>query len=296
MPTRPYPSPLRYPGGKLKVANYVKLLFERNNLLDGDYAEPYAGGSSVALALLFGHYAARIFINDLDPAIYTFWRTVLDNPEGLKRLIADTPMTMDEWYNQRKIFLRPDSSPLELAFATFYLNRANRSGIILGGVIGGKQQTGNWKLDARFNRAELTQRIEKIARHSDRISVTNYDAQIFLKKVVPTMSTRSLTYLDPPYYVKGQGLYANAYEPDDHAAVATDVAALTKPWLVSYDNAPEILALYQRFRPLEYGLSYSAQERRQGGEVMFFSEGLELPGGISNPSKVPNKFLHKLPF
>jgi DNA adenine methylase len=294
MSARPYPSPLRYPGGKLKVANYVKYLFEVNDLLDGDYAEPYAGGCSVALSLLFGQYASRIFINDLDPAVYAFWHSVLNAPEDLIRLITDAKVDLVERARQQVVLKHEDSPLLERGFAAFYLNRTNRSGIILGGVIGGKDQTGDWKVDARFNKKELARRIKKIARHKTSIFLTNLDASVFLKTEVPKMNARSLTYLDPPYYVKGQGLYANAYNPEDHAAVAEQVIALEKPWLVSYDDAPEIIELYQDYRPLKYGLTYSAQDRRKGGEVMFFSNGLIVPSNILNPSEVSDQTILKL--
>jgi DNA adenine methylase len=294
MSSRPYPSPLRYPGGKLKVANYVKYLFEVNDLLDGDYAEPYAGGCSVALSLLFGQYASRIFINDLDPAVYAFWYSVLNETEGLAKLITDAKLDTKERERQQGILQDASSSLLDRGFSTFYLNRTSRSGIILGGVIGGKDQTGDWKIDARFNKRELIRRIKKIARHRSCIHLSNLDASDFLKTVVPEMSPRSLTYLDPPYYDKGQELYANAYGPDDHAAVADQVIGLDKPWLVSYDDVEAINKLYKDFRPLKYGLTYSAQERRKGGEVMFFSNGLVRPDNITNPSEVTNQEILKL--
>lgn len=294
MASQPFPSPLRYPGGKRKVANYVRLLFEMNTLMGGHYAEPYAGGSSVALSLLFGEYASRIFINDLDPAVYAFWHSVLNSTEELKRLIHDTPLTMEQWHQQRQIITHADSDILARGFAAFYLNRTNRSGIIMGGVIGGKDQSGNWKLDARFNRPELSRRITKIARYRDRINLTNLDALVFLREIAPEMHDRSLIYLDPPYYVKGQGLYANAYEPHDHADVAAAVAQLETPWLVSYDSAPQIVDLYQQFDTLHYNLTYSAQDRYQGGEVMFFSPDLQRPAQILNPSKITTREVNRM--
>lgn len=341
MPVQPFPSPLRYPGGKLKVANYVKLLFVLNDLMDGHYAEPYAGGCSVALSLLFGQYASKIFINDIDKDIYDFWFTVLNDPDGLSKKIRDAKLDMDEWNSQRRFLdnKKDEHSQLERAFAAFYLNRTNRSGIIRGGVIGGKNQTGKWKIDARFNKDNLIQRIEKIARQRDQIEISNLDARIFLRDVVPTMDKRSLTYLDPPYYDKGQGLYTNAYDHDGHADVADDVAKLKSPWLVSYDNIEKIKELYTGHTSIEYNLYHSAanhvakeekdteadatpsveseaifkepiaeetavgedsptehvpKPRRKGKEIMFFSPGLILPEGITDPSAISVKKLHAL--
>lgn len=67
-----YCSPLRYPGGKGKVADYFKQIFRDNSLYDGVYVEPYAGGASVALSLLFNEYVSKIIINDIDRSIFAF--------------------------------------------------------------------------------------------------------------------------------------------------------------------------------------------------------------------------------
>lgn len=271
----PFLSPLRYPGGKRRLAKYIKLVFETNHLLDGDYAEPYAGGASIALALLFEDYAGNIWINDLDRSVFAFWNSVLHETEALCRLIKDTPVNMDEWHRQKDIQSNPDAEMIHLGFSTFFLNRTNRSGIISGGVIGGKAQTGKWKIDARYNKADLIERIEKVARYSNRIHLHNQDALAFIQAVAPNLPERSLFYLDPPYYVKGQQLlYKSYYREEDHRAVALTVRNLPLRWIVSYDDAPEIRALYQEFRSIEYSISYSAQNRYKGAERMFFSNNL----------------------
>jgi DNA adenine methylase len=277
-------SPLRYPGGKRKLSNFMKLVFCLNGLLDGTYAEPYAGGASVALALLYDEYVREVHINDLDYAIYAFWYSVLNMTESLCRLIRDTPVTIDQWHLQKATQYNPASSILDLGFSTFFLNRTNRSGIINGGVIGGKQQTGKWKLDARYNKKNLIDRIEKVARYRSRIHLHNMDASDFIGSIVPTLPMRSLVYLDPPYYVKGrQKLYADFYEPDDHQIVALLVRDIERQWIVSYDDLPQTRALYEGFKYLAYGLHYSAQDHYRGSEVMFVSDGLKVPS-VVNPT------------
>src|SRR5690606_20758450 len=214
-------SPLRYPGGKRKLANFVKLVYRQNNLFGGIYAEPYAGGAAVALSLLFGEYAGRILINDIDRSIFAFWKSVLDETEDLCRLISNAKLSVAEWERQRSVQDSDLASILELGFSTFYLNRTNRSGIIRGGIIGGKEQDGDWKIDARFNKSDLIRRIEKIARYRSRIKVSNLDAAIFLNKLQPELDSSSLVYLDPPYYVKGGDLYENHYDHEDHEIIAS---------------------------------------------------------------------------
>ncbi|HVF74593.1 MAG TPA: DNA adenine methylase [Acidimicrobiales bacterium] len=295
MPLGRFPSPLRYPGGKGKVANFMKLLFLENGLVGGEYVEPYAGGASVALSLLFEEYASHVHINDINRSVYAFWWAVLNHPGELCRRIWDAQLTMDEWHVQRAVQNDADADPLDRAFSTFFMNRCNRSGIIGGGVIGGQDQTGTWKIDARFNREDLTRRIEKIARYRDRISLSDQDALAFLEPWVSGDAKASLIYLDPPYYVKGEGLYENFYEHEHHVAIADRVKALAGPWVVSYDAAPEILKLYNFARPTKYSLSYSAADRYKGSEIMFFSKGLRIPTvdtpALVSPEIVSEKLL-----
>lgn len=279
-----FSTPLRYPGGKGKLTDFLKLVFVQNNLLKGHYVEPYAGGAGIAINLLLHDYVSCIHLNDLNTFVYTFWRILLDDPDGLSKLIKDTNVTMDEWYKQKAIFIDPSNhTPLEVAFSTFFLNRTNRSGIIWGGVIGGKDQSGEWKLDARFNKSDLISRIEKISLHSANIRLYNLDAKQLITEILPTLPQETLVYLDPPYYVKGKGLYQNHYFHDDHVAIAKLVTEkITQPWIVSYDHAPEIVSMYQGCSTIEYGINYSAQDRYKGAEVMFFSDELAIPD-VRNP-------------
>ncbi len=273
-------SPLRYPGGKGRLAPFVQTLFERNNLLDGHYVEPYAGGAAVALSLLLLEYASHVYINDISRPVYFFWKAVLDDTDALCRKIRDKEVTPQEWRRQRNILLHPtDYSRLSVAFAFFFLNRTNRSGIIhSGGMIGGNEQTGNWKIDARYNRQELISRIETIASYSNRIHLSNKDAEAFLKAAVSSLPDKSLIFLDPPYFEQGQSLYENHYQPKDHLRLAGMVKRdLRRNWIISYDNHPQIRTAYRGCRKLVYSLPYSAARKYEGSEVMFFSKGLAVP-------------------
>ena len=287
---RRFPSPLRYPGGKGKLATFLKLLFTKNRMSGYAYAEPYAGGASIALHLLFEEYASHIYINDLNRSIHSFWRAVLDDTDALSSRICSCRLSMAEWRRQRLVQAAASPDPIDLAFSTFYLNRTNRSGIICGGVIGGQGQSGEWKLDARFNKRDLIRRIEKIARQRTRITLTNKDAAKFLTETYPNLPARLITYLDPPYYVKGAGLYEHFYEHDDHVRIAKIVRHLDRPWVVSYDAAPQILKLYSGHTRIRYGLTYSAADRYAGAEVMFFSPALAVPKVVT-PANVDVRIL-----
>ena len=251
--------------------------------------EPYAGGAGVALELLFHGHASHVHINDLDPALNAFWVSVTRYPEDLLRLLNDTPVTIDEWLRWRDVLREvTPASLVERGFATLFMNRTNRSGILKGGVIGGLGQTGLYKLDARLDKAALSARIERIALRADDITVYCEDAHALLSRCNELLPKESLIYLDPPYYVKGQGLYRNFYRHEDHLAIAKLLQSRRfKPsWVISYDNAEEICEMYAMSAGMSYSLHYTAQKRYLGSEVMFFSRQLSIPEGLIPRSRV----------
>jgi DNA adenine methylase len=271
-------SPLRYPGGKWRLAAFFERLISLNFEEPPTYVEPYAGGASLALTLLFRGAVNKIYLNDLDPAIYACWHSMLHDTARLIQLVETMPLVPSEWSRQKEIFASGQAAGrLRLGFATFYLNRTNHSGILNGGMIGGKSQLGEWKLDARFNRGELVQRIRRIAANKDRIHLSNLDACNFVKD--HSRGENNLLYLDPPYYRAGQRLYLNAYSADGHTKVRDVVLNFGCPWVVSYDDVPEIRNLYGTLRSRRINLLYTARGARQGREIMFFSPGLKIPAG-----------------
>lgn len=277
-----YYSPLRYPGGKGKVADFFKRVIDINDLNGGVYVEPYVGGGSVALSLLFDGYVDQIIINDKDRSLYAFWYTVLNNSQELCELIDATPVTMESWYQQKEIQVDKENADLlSLGFSTFFLNRTNRSGIIKAGVIGGKKQNGKYKIDARYNKSDLIERIKRIAGYAAHITLYNRDAVELLIYLNGQVPTNTLYYLDPPYYVKGEGLYMNYYGDSDHEEVYHSIANLTRGhWIVTYDNVSFICNLYLNYRQKDFFLNYSAGKIGKGKEVMVFSNDLQIPEPI----------------
>lgn len=273
-------SPLRYPGGKAPFAPFIASVMEANRCDGGHYLEPYAGGAGVALELLFHGHASHIHINDADPAVYAFWVAVTKHSAELLNLLESTPITMDQWFKWRAV-LREEctASIVEKGFATLFMNRTNRSGILKAGVIGGKDQSGTYKLDARFDKEAIALRIREIARRSNNITVYCEDSLDLLKRCAAILPKTALIYLDPPYYAKGKGLYRNYYEHDDHVAIARLIQrkGFRWHWVVSYDNTEEICSMYKSSRYFSYGLNYTAQRRYLGSEIMFFSESLIVP-------------------
>ena len=274
----PFYTPLRYPGGKRRLFSVVTRLLEENNLKSIQYVEPYAGGAAVGLSLLFEEHASVIHLNDLSRPIFAFWHSAINATDDLCERVEASPIDMDEWHRQRSIYENRDSADLaDLGFATLFLNRTNRSGIVAGGVIGGKQQDGPWSLDVRFNRVEIVQRIKKIGRYRSRIRIYQMDALDFVEQNLAQLAGTGFAFIDPPYIENGKGLYLNEYTTDGHKALSKAVERLTVPWVCTYDRAAVELGLYPNHRRIEYSLPYTAQGRHRGAEVMFFSGSLSLP-------------------
>lgn len=274
-----FKTPLRYPGGKQRLSPFIEEILLENNIKDGNYVEPYAGGAGVGIQLLLTRKVTNIHLNDSDFGIYSFWHSVINKPEELCKMISSASMTVDEWRKRKEIVKKCDKRKiLELGFSVFYLNRCNRSGVLSAGVIGGLDQTGNYKMDARFSRNDLIRRIEAIARFKDNIFLTNFDAEYYIQNYIPNLPKNTLVYLDPPYYEKGSELYLNAYKKTDHARISKVIQSEIKHnWVLSYDGVPDIVNLYKKRRHFLYDLQYSAAKSYKGKEIFVFADKLKLP-------------------
>jgi DNA adenine methylase len=230
-----------------------------------------------------------IHLNDVDTGIWAFWYALLQHNEEIASLVENAELTVPEWLRQREIYrARRITNPVELGFATFYLNRTNRSGIIgSGGVIGGLNQAGSYKMDCRFNKNDLAARIRRIRKYRSQIHLTRLDALDFLAKVENDLPRRTFCAIDPPYFVKGSSLYTSFYKPADHADVAGFLAGLARPWILTYDDAPEIRTLYSEKRQFNFGVNYSVQTKRIGVELMIVSDGLIVPDTLEAASQHP---------
>ena len=277
-----YDSPLRYPGGKGLLANFLQNVILYNNLEGCEYYEPFAGGAGAALQLLKDGIVKKLYLNDADRSIYAFWNSILTNTDQFIDKIKKTSITIEEWKIQKNIYNTEKKDLLSLGFATFFLNRCNRSGIIpTGGPIGGRQQNGIWKIDIRYNKQILISRILKIASFSNKINFSNVDAKKILKNI--TNKKNIFIYIDPPYYEKGGDLYLNVFADDDHISLSNIIAGMErKNWLLTYDNCDFIRKIYKKnkIRILSFHLNYSLQDKKKGQELLIYPEQMYMPSQI----------------
>lgn len=275
-------TPLRYPGGKTKLYKKISTLINLNmNKKNCIYVEPFAGGSGLALRLLFRENVDYLVLNDIDYGIYSFWNSCLNHTDELCQMINDCNITIENWNIQKAIYNSPKTfSKLQVGFATFFLNRCNVSGVIKGGVIGGIDQHGKYKIDARFNKDELINKIQKIGQYRDRIEFHNMDADIFLRNRLSMYNcTELFLNIDPPYVKKGAMLYENSFNLNDHTQLFNTIQSLdyNYKWVVTYDECDFISSLYHNFRQEIITLNYSAGKTKSGNEYIIYGNSISIP-------------------
>jgi Site-specific DNA methylase len=282
---KPTYSPLRYPGGKSQFYDDLVSIFDKNQIHDVIYCEPFAGGAGVALRLLFEGRAQKIVINDADFAIYSFWNEVLTDTDWFVEKIRNTSITLEEWNKEKTVLISGTKDCRSLGFAAFFLNRTNRSGILRAGPIGGKKQDGKYELGCRFTKETLIGKIKKIALFRNRIILENLDARLFIKKYHSLEN--SFWFIDPPYYQKGAALYQNFFQKDDHFELCETIRLLLgeEKWILTYDVCDPIKRMYSWAPSTKFSLTYSVQLKRVESEFLFWNK------LIVNKGVIPNGFL-----
>ena len=283
-------SPLRYPGGKNCIFPFMAKFFYENNLLGTSYAEPYAGGAGLALHLLIEGYVQKIYINDLDPSIYLFWKVIINRTDEFCKWIESVPVNLETWRYYKDIYKKGiEVGEFEMAKCTFYLNRTNISGVLDAGPIGGYSQTAKYKIDARFNKEDLIKKIRVIESRKSDIFLSNYDGIEFIKGLNRKHSDIFI-YLDPPYVEKGHFLYMNCFKEKDHIQLSKFVTKIKKHWMVSYDMNELILKSYSKWNMIQYQLLQCTSNCKKN-EILVFSDGLEFSDSMKElaESRVINK-------
>lgn len=249
----PLLSPLRYPGSKRRLATHIDEILKLNDRTPELFVEAFAGGASVAIRLLQLGRVKRIGLVDLDPMLAAFWRTVFFDTKWLCNQIAKVPVTLKQWEAYRAMRPRSDRTR---ALVCLFLNRTSFSGILnsRAGPIGGYGQKGKFKIDCRFTRETLIERIEKIAAYRDRVAFvwnTSWDkalANVRAKQASGKLPQDVFYYFDPPFFEKAEKLYTFYFDDDDHVALRDALVAMTdharEPWVLSYDPSDRLEQLY----------------------------------------------------
>lgn len=277
-------NPLRYPGAKRTLVNYVDNLLHANNLNGCCFFEPYAGSAAVGLELLQRESIDTLVLCEKDILIYAFWESVFTQTEALCEKIVETPITLETWYqfNHYRRTTNLNQEPLlDLGFAGLFFNRTNFSGILKANPIGGINQTSEYSIDCRFNKARIIELIQYIAAYRNRVEIYYDDAIEFMRTQHRRfLQTNCFAYFDPPYYEKGSKIYRHYYTKKDHIALSIYVREVRYlDWIISYDDAPFICGLYSdtgaQYRPFFLDYSCASKVRTRGKELLISN--LPLP-------------------
>lgn len=271
-------SPLRYPGGKAPLSGLLAEIRRLNCWGQLAIAEPFAGGAGASLSLLYSEETPQIFINDADSSIFAFWWALLNRNHQFCDKLDRTPIDIGEWRRQKALYRsKRKLSRIDKGFAAFYLNRCNRSGIIMnGGPIGGVHQAGKWRIDSRFNKEELQERCQKVYDYRSRIHPSAQDGLSFIEGLA---GKQSQFFIDPPYFSKGKTLYLNSIDSRYHQALASKLREIRdQPWVLTYDDCPEIRGLYNGWAQIRpFSLQYAAATKRTGAEILIVPKSVHLP-------------------
>ena len=277
-------SPLRYPGGKRRLASYIAEVLRARTLRPALFVEPFAGGASVSIAMLENDLVDEIALSDLDELVASFWSVVFSSQaEELAARCINTEITLEAW---TRINLSSPINSFDRAFKCLFLNRTSFSGILnrRAGPLGGWTQAKR-TLDCRFPRYRLAERIRELSKLKGRVQFIR--AQTWKTTAAQVRQTRLARdnpgaifwYLDPPFFNKANRLYRYFFELAGHRALARTVTDLPGHWLVSYDAAPEVRELYSAQNMHHLNMVYTArkQDRAIAGREILVSD-LALPG------------------
>lgn len=282
-------SPLRYPGGKVRMTPFlVDLFWSQWTDMDVEvWLEPFAGGAGAALKALEDDQVPEAWVVERNPALAAFWRVVSEDGERLAQRVEMTVPTLRDFDRAREVVTevmgtdRPVTEDVEdVAFSAFVLNRCSRSGIVSGSVgpIGGKRQEGRHKVADRWNGPALAQRLRRVHALGSRLKVHEGDGISYVEDLPGSgIGDEVFVFLDPPYVEQGNALYAKGFDSGQHERLAAALHRLSSPWIMTYDAHPEVLRLYPDHQVMEYEIAHTANRQGIGTEYAVLGAGLHMP-------------------
>jgi DNA adenine methylase len=250
-------SPLRYPGGKSRAVQRIqKLLPEEFD----EYREPFVGGGSFFIYLKQQRPNLKIWINDLNPELYYFWKYAqLDSEKFAGELLK----VKKERQNGQELFdelIQSNVSlltELERAVRFFVLNRITFSGVVESG--GFSQMA----FRSRFTASSI-ERVSKLSPLLAGIKITHLD----YRQLLQDGNQFVFTFLDPPYFKATRSrLYGKngvLHTSFNHDEFAQEMKKCKQSWLITYDDSPEIRANFSFATIYEWELQYGMNNYKQG--------------------------------
>jgi len=280
-------SPLRYPGSKKRLVLYLYEIIKYNKLNPNVLVEPFVGGGNIALHFLLNGIVNKIIIADKDKLIYSFWEVLFSNPDYLIDFIKRVKIDLDTFYKYKEIARNSEYCEKErLAEACIYLNRTSFSGIMTDrvGPLGGKNQQSQYKIDCRFNKEGLIEKIKYISAFRRSVIVLSSDWRDTIQygqdwAINKKRLNRLFFYFDPPFFHKANDLYRCYFNKEEHKRFYKEIIRLNYDWVLSYDNATEIRELYsnEKYITMHIEVPYSINSHAKRIEKELIITPLALP-------------------
>lgn len=281
-------SPLRYPGGKARMTQWLLGVLDNNRCTRMDaeiWVEPFAGGAGAGLTALENGTVSETWLVEAHPAVAAFWQSVVEDNEAMARRIEAVVPTLALFEEAREMVAAgltgEGVNRLDLGVAAFIVNRCSRSGMVLPNVgpIGGKSQTGRYTIAARWNGPSLAERLRRIGLYGSKLKIITGDGIEHLEHLPGSgIEDEMFLFVDPPYIGVGNRLYAQGMQKSDHDRLAAALKALPF-WVLTYDAHPDVLGLYppEDHQVMEFEIPHSINQSHIGSEYLVAPLGVEIP-------------------
>ncbi|MGF1490591.1 MAG: DNA adenine methylase [Prochloraceae cyanobacterium] len=264
-------SPLRYPGGKSKAIEKIARYLPNNLSEYSEYREPFVGGGSVFIYLKQQYPHLKIWINDLNPELYLFWKIARSHLQELVKSVGEIKAKYSEGKELFQELTNVDVKTLsefDRAVRFFVLNRITFSGTVDSGGYSRQAFT------KRFTDSSLD-RLLKLEPILKDIKITNLDYSDLTKDG----DSKTFIFLDPPYFTatksKLYGKDGDLHIIFDHQRFAENIKNSPHDWLITYDNCAEIKNNFIDFNifewELQYGMNNYKQKKAAKGSELFIT-------------------------
>ncbi len=283
--SRRYLSPLRYPGGKARMAGWLSAMVDLQvGWLDADVlVEPFAGGLGAGLALLDQRMVSEVWFCEANDALRALWQAILDDLEEVAGRVAKLgTVTLRDYDAAVDLIGHPgEATQIDVAVAALLVNRCSRSGMVSPrvGPIGGRHQQGRWKINDRFDPAGIAARLRLLAPLTGRMRLLGEDGIECIEQLDGEAGVEDevMLFVDPPYLGQGQRLYRHGGDENMHHRLAEALRSTPARWALTYDDHPAAFELYEGFRKGRYSWRQTANRARSDAELLIVSDSLVVP-------------------
>jgi DNA adenine methylase len=237
----PHRSPFRYPGGKTWLVPEVRRWLASLPARPRVFCEPFCGGATVGLSVLFDGLTDRLTLVELDEDVAAVWQTILNGQaDDLIDRIARFQVSHE---SVRRVLRGAYQNLAERAFATIVRNRVQRGGILAPGASLMKRGENGRGLASRWYSETLQKRIKAIHAKRGCITFIHGDGVEYMRKNAD--QNDMVFFVDPPYTVAGRRLYVHS--DIDHEELFRVASTLRGDFLMTYDEARPIRDLAAHF-------------------------------------------------